>query len=103
MTYHKWTLEQMQAATKGILSSQKRAMRIETTGMGRLINDPNRSSSMNLWPFTGAKARCIEFLNSCLPDASQRFTRLGAEVAVPVLAAEWTRLPSAARPSLKEA
>ena len=57
---------------------------------------------MNVWPVQDAKARFSEFLNACLAEGPQMVTRRGAEAAVLVPAAEWKRLQSAARPSLKE-
>jgi antitoxin Phd len=57
---------------------------------------------MNIWPVQDAKARFSEFLDACLAEGPQMVTRRGAEAAVLVPAAEWKRLQSAARPSLKE-
>ena len=57
---------------------------------------------MNTWPVQDAKARFSEFLDACLAEGPQMVTRRGAEAAVLVSAAEWKRLQSAARPSLKE-
>ncbi len=57
---------------------------------------------MNVWPVQDAKARFSEFLDACLAEGPQMVTRQGAETAVLVPAAEWKRLDSAARPSLKE-
>lgn len=57
---------------------------------------------MNRWPVQDAKARFSEFLDACLAEGPQMVTRRGAEAAVLVPAAEWKRLQSAARPSLKE-
>lgn len=57
---------------------------------------------MKTWPVQDAKARFSEFLNACLADGPQMVTRRGAEAAVLVPAAEWKRLQSAAKPSLKE-
>ena len=56
---------------------------------------------MKTWPVQDAKARFSEFLDACLADGPQMVTRRGAEAAVLVPAAEWKRLQSAARPSLK--
>ena len=56
---------------------------------------------MNTWPVQDAKARFSEFLDACLAEGPQMVTRRGTEVAVLVPAAEWKRLQSAARPSLK--
>ena len=57
---------------------------------------------MNIWPVQDAKARFSEFLDACLAQGPQMVTRRGTETAVLVPAAEWKRLQSAARPSLKE-
>lgn len=57
---------------------------------------------MNTWPVQDAKARFSEFLEVCVTVGPQRVTRQGVEVAVLVSAAQWKRLQSAARPSLKE-
>lgn len=57
---------------------------------------------MKTWPVQDAKARFSEFLDACLADGPQMVTRRGAEAAVLVPAAEWKRLQSAAKPSLKE-
>lgn len=57
---------------------------------------------MNTWSVQDAKARFIEFLDACLAEGPQMVTRRGTEAAVLVSAAEWKRLQSAARPSLKE-
>lgn len=57
---------------------------------------------MKVWPVQDAKARFSEFLDACLAEGPQMVTRGGAEAAVLVSAAEWKRLQSAARPSLKE-
>mgnify|MGYP006422623171 CR=1 FL=1 len=56
---------------------------------------------MQTWPVQDAKARFSEFLESCLTQGPQMVTRRGAEAAVLVPVAEWKRLTSAARPSLK--
>jgi prevent-host-death family protein len=56
---------------------------------------------MGSWPVQDAKARFSELLNACLSDGPQVVTRRGAETAVLVPIAEWNRLCSAARPSLK--
>jgi prevent-host-death family protein len=57
---------------------------------------------MNVWPVQDAKARFSEFLDACLAEGPQMVTRRGLETAVLVPAAEWRRLQSAARPSLKQ-
>ena len=56
---------------------------------------------MQIWPVQAAKARFGEFLDTCLIEGPQLVTRHGAKAAVLVPIAEWRRLPSAARPSLK--
>lgn len=57
---------------------------------------------MKVWPVQNAKARFSEFLDACLAEGPQMVTRRGVEAAVLVPAAEWIRLQSAAKPSLKE-
>ncbi|MEY2862408.1 MAG: hypothetical protein RLY58_115 [Pseudomonadota bacterium] len=57
---------------------------------------------MHTWPVQDAKARFSEFLDACLVEGPQMVTRRGAEAAVLVPVAEWRRLQSAARPSLKQ-
>ena len=57
---------------------------------------------MNSWPAQDAKARFSEFLDACLAEGPQMVTRRGAEAAVLVPVAEWKRLQSTAKPSLKE-
>lgn len=57
---------------------------------------------MHTWPVQDAKARFSEFLEACLSDGPQMVTKRGAEAAVLVPVAEWKRLQSAARPSLKQ-
>ena len=56
---------------------------------------------MKVWPVQDAKARFSEFLDACLAEGPQMVTRRGTEAAVLVPAAEWKRLQSVARPSLK--
>jgi prevent-host-death family protein len=56
---------------------------------------------MNAWPVQDAKARFSELLDACVSEGPQVVTRRGAETAVLVPIAEWKRLSSAARPSLK--
>ncbi len=55
----------------------------------------------NSWPVQDAKARFSEFLEACIIEGPQLVTRRGVEAAVLVPVAEWRRLQSAARPSLK--
>jgi antitoxin Phd len=57
---------------------------------------------MKTWPVQDAKARFSEFLDACLADGPQMVTKRGTEAAVLVPAAEWRRLCTAAKPSLKE-
>ena len=57
---------------------------------------------MQSWPIQDAKARFSEFLDACLTDGPQLVTKRGAEAAVLVPIAQWRRLQTAARPSLKE-
>ena len=56
---------------------------------------------MNVWPVQDAKARFSELLDSCVNEGPQVVSRRGTETAVLVPIAEWKRLNSAARPSLK--
>lgn len=56
---------------------------------------------MNVWPVQDAKARFSELLDSCVKEGPQMVSRRGTETAVLVPIAEWKRLNSAARPSLK--
>lgn len=56
---------------------------------------------MSAWPVQDAKARFSELLDACVSKGPQVVTRRGAETAVLVPIAEWKRLNSAARPSLK--
>ncbi len=55
---------------------------------------------MNAWSVQDAKAHFNEFLDACLSKGPQMVTR-GKEAAVLLPVAEWRRLQSAARPSLK--
>jgi antitoxin Phd len=55
-----------------------------------------------VWPVQDAKARFSEFLEASLKEGPQIVTKRGAEAAVLVPIAEWRRLQSAARSSLKE-
>ena len=57
---------------------------------------------MHAWPVQDAKAKFSEFLDACLTQGPQIVTRRGTEAAVLVPMAEWRRLQSAARPSLKQ-
>ena len=56
---------------------------------------------MQNWSAQDAKVRFSEFLEACIADGPQMVTKRGAEAAVLVPVAEWRRLQSAARPSLK--
>ena len=56
---------------------------------------------MNTWPVQDAKARFSELLDACISEGPQMVSRRGTEAAVLVPIAEWKRLKSAARPSLK--
>ncbi|MEY4564464.1 MAG: hypothetical protein RLZZ618_3741 [Pseudomonadota bacterium] len=57
---------------------------------------------MKTWPVQDAKARFSEFLDACLTDGPQMVTKRGTEAAVLVPAAEWRRLHTSAKPSLKQ-
>lgn len=56
---------------------------------------------MQAWPVQDAKARFSEFLEACIQQGPQLVTKRGTEAAVLVPVAEWRRLQSAAKPSLK--
>lgn len=56
---------------------------------------------MHTWPVQDAKARFSEFLDACVSNGPQIVTRRGAETAVLVPIAQWKRLSSAAKPTLK--
>jgi antitoxin Phd len=57
---------------------------------------------MHTWPVQDAKARFSEFLDACVTNGPQIVTRRGAETAILVPIAQWKRLSSAAKPTLKE-
>ncbi len=57
---------------------------------------------MKTWPVQDAKARFSEFLEACIAAGPQMVTRRGAEAAVLVPVAQWRRIESTARPSLKQ-
>lgn len=57
---------------------------------------------MKTWPVQDAKARFSEFLEACIAEGPQMVTRRGAEAAVLVPVAQWRRMESTARPSLKQ-
>ena len=59
-------------------------------------------SSDNQWAVQDAKARFSEFLDDCLTKGPQTVTRRGARAAVLVPIAEYERLTSGARKSLKD-
>ena len=56
---------------------------------------------MHAWPVQDAKARFSELLDACINEGPQIVSRRGMETAVLVPIAEWKRLNSEARPSLK--
>ncbi len=56
---------------------------------------------MNIWPVQDAKSRFSELLDTCVSEGPQLVTRRGAETAVLIPIAEWKRLNSSARTSLK--
>ena len=58
--------------------------------------------SAKRWTVQDAKARFSEMLEASLREGPQIVTRSGVETAVLVSCAEWRRLQSAARPTLKE-
>ena len=53
------------------------------------------------WPVQDAKARFSELLEACIAQGPQMVTKRGAEAAVLVPVAQWRRMQSVARPSLK--
>lgn len=57
---------------------------------------------MRSWPVQDAKAKFSEFLDACLAHGPQMVTRRGTEAAVLVTVAEWRRLQSRTKPSLKD-
>ncbi len=57
---------------------------------------------MHTWPVQDAKARFSEFLDACVANGPQIVTRRGAETAILVPIAQWKRMSSAAKPTLKE-
>ena len=57
---------------------------------------------MHTWPVQDAKARFSEFLDACVANGPQIVTRRGAETAILVPMAQWKRMSSAAKPTLKE-
>jgi prevent-host-death family protein len=57
---------------------------------------------MQAWPVQDAKARFSEFLDACMNEGPQLVTKRGAEAAVLVPMAEWRRLQTLARPSIKQ-
>jgi antitoxin Phd len=57
---------------------------------------------MQSWPIQDAKARFSELLEACITRGPQLVTKRGTEAAVIVTVAEWRRLQSAARESLKD-
>jgi len=56
---------------------------------------------MHTWPVHDAKARFSQLLDACVSEGPQIVTRRGEETAVLVPIAEWKRLSTSARPSLK--
>lgn len=56
---------------------------------------------MHTWPVQDAKARFSEFLDACVANGPQIVTRRGAETAILVPIAQWRRLSSDAKPTLK--
>lgn len=57
---------------------------------------------MTTWPVQDAKARFSEFLEAAINMGPQIVSRRGTEAAVLVSLAEWRRLQSVSRPSLKQ-
>lgn len=57
---------------------------------------------MKTWPVQDAKARFSELLETCLKEGPQLVTRRGTDAAVLVSIAQWQRLQTSARATLKE-
>ncbi len=57
---------------------------------------------MKAWPVQDAKARFSELLETCLREGPQLVTRRGEKAAVLVPMAQWQRLASESKPTLKE-
>jgi len=57
---------------------------------------------MQTWPVHDAKAKFSEMLDACVAHGPQMVTKRGVDAAVLVPAAEWHRLQSRARPTLKD-
>jgi antitoxin Phd len=57
---------------------------------------------MRAWPVQDAKARFSEMLEVCLREGPQLVTKRGADAAVLAPVADWRRLKSAAKSTLKE-
>ncbi len=56
---------------------------------------------MHSWPVQDAKARFSELLEACVSEGPQFLTKHGTQTAVLVPVAEWQRLSSIKRTSLK--
>jgi antitoxin Phd len=61
-----------------------------------------RRVRLKSWPVQDAKARFSELLETCISDGPQLVTKRGHDAAVLVPVAEWNRLQSSTRPTLKE-
>jgi len=57
---------------------------------------------MKTWPVQDAKARFSELLDACLKEGPQLVTRRGEKAAVLVPQAQWERLQSTSKPTLKD-
>ena len=57
--------------------------------------------NMPTWPVQDAKARFSELLDTCMAQGPQMVTKRGAEAAVLVPVAQWRRMQTVVRPSLK--
>ena len=62
----------------------------------------SKEMAVRVWPVQDAKARFSEMLETCLREGPQVVTKRGADAAVLVPAADWRRLQSGAKPTLKE-
>ncbi len=57
--------------------------------------------NMPTWPVQDAKARFSELLDTCVAQGPQMVTKRGAEATVLVPVAQWRRMQTVTRPSLK--
>jgi antitoxin Phd len=65
------------------------------------MTSPNKTN-LQTWAVQDAKAKFSELLEACVQNGPQIVTKRGLETAVLVPMAEWRRLKSVAKPTLKE-